>query len=127
MKAIAEYVKHVRPSTANLLAERLWDLLVLKQQFLNPDLTEAGVCEQLKISRPVLAATMQLRFNSTFKGTINKMRVERAMVMLKDATNAELSCEEIAYSVGFRTRQTFYNAFHRHAGTTPQVYRMNYK
>lgn len=120
------YWDRVSPRRANLLAAQIKDILVGKEQFMNPDLCAAELCRDLKISRPVLAAVMQLQFNGNFARVVGRMRVERAKVMMKDPRNAPLTCEEIGLMVGYKSRQSFYNAFGREEKMTPLKYRTSF-
>lgn len=51
---------------------------------------------------------------------INKYRMEKAMVLIKQT---ELSIAEIAEQVGFSTSRYFSTAFKQHTGQTPTQYK----
>jgi len=51
--------------------------------------------------------------------------VEKAMKLLRETTNRELTIQQILYEVGFNSKSSFNTAFKKHAGVTPKDYRNN--
>jgi AraC family transcriptional regulator len=53
---------------------------------------------------------------------ITLKRIERARLLLRDS---DLPLVQVAASVGFQTQGHFTAVFHRHAGATPRVFRLD--
>lgn len=120
------YVRKLNPQVAERLAQQIRCLLIEKQYLTDPGISERDLCGWLGVNRPTVAATMQLHFDGTFREVLNRWRIDRAKVLLKDKRQAALSCEQIGLSVGFASRQSFYNSWRKIVGGTPQEYRRNY-
>ena len=60
------------------------------------------------------------QMQTTFYSYINDARIEAAKVELKVSQRNVL---EIALSVGFNSRSSFYNAFKKNTGMTPSKYK----
>ena len=54
---------------------------------------------------------------------LNEYRIKDALRLLADKKNNEKNVEEISAMVGFANRQSFYAAFYRIVGETPNGYR----
>ena len=60
-----------------------------------------------------------------FSCLVNEYRIKDALRLLADKKHAEKNVEEISAMVGFANRQSFYAAFYRIIGETPNGYRKN--
>jgi AraC-like DNA-binding protein len=54
---------------------------------------------------------------------VNEYRVKEAQFLLKDKRYRDKTIEEISVMVGFSNRQSFYAAFYKMLGETPNHYR----
>ena len=54
---------------------------------------------------------------------LNEYRVKEAQHLLTDKRYADKNVEEISTMVGFANRQSFYAAFYKNVGETPNGYR----
>ena len=96
-------------------------ILIIKQNFDNPNFDMNTLASELKISR----STMFTRFKELFDMTPNeltlKLKLEEAMRMLKEEHDCNVS--EISYKLGFNSPQYFSRIFKNTYGITPQSYR----
>lgn len=53
----------------------------------------------------------------------NKYRITEALHLLTDKRYKDMKIEEISEKVGFANRQSFYAAFYKNIGETPNSYR----
>ena len=61
------------------------------------------------------------RLNMNFNTFINQYRIDEAQKLL--IRDPERSVISVAYDVGFNSKSSFYDAFSRYTGVTPQAYR----
>ncbi|MBK7965549.1 MAG: helix-turn-helix transcriptional regulator [Bacteroidetes bacterium] len=54
---------------------------------------------------------------------INLLRIEEAKSLLVNVNKKSMNIIEVAYTVGYNTKNTFNNAFRRIVGVTPSEYR----
>lgn len=89
-----------------------WEGLMHSEKIYRRDsLRISDVAKLLKISQTSLSRNLKLRYNKSFNKLINECRINESKVLLKDPAYENLSIEGIAFSVGFNTRSSFYNAF----------------
>ena len=62
-----------------------------------------------------------------FSCLLNEYRIRDAKHLLLDKRYAEKTIEEISAMSGFANRQSFYAAFYRIVGITPNEYRKNHE
>ena len=77
----------------------------------------------LQTNTRYLSAVVNSRFGMNFSCLLNEYRIKDALRLLADKKNAEKNIEEISAMVGFANRQSFYAAFYRIIGETPNGYR----
>ena len=77
----------------------------------------------LQTNTRYLSAVVNSRFGMNYSCLLNEYRVKDALRLLADKKNAEKNVEEISAMVGFANRQSFYAAFYRIVGETPNGYR----
>ena len=58
-----------------------------------------------------------------YEGYFEHVRVKDALHLLTDKRYADKNVEEISAMVGFANRQSFYAAFYKNIGETPNGYR----
>ena len=102
----------------------LMKLVNEKKIYLDDEMTLPLLAEELEISPHQLSQFLNERLNMNFNSFINKHRVEEAKNLLID--EPERSILSISYAVGFNSKSSFYEAFSRFSGCTPQQYRKLY-
>jgi len=105
LPAAANYAERVRREIVHLLAEG------------EPRLPQ--VAKRLALSERTLHRRLAAE-GAGFAAIIDEARRERALLLLDDA---ELSCSEIAFLLGYSEPAVFFRAFRRWSGCSPQEYR----
>lgn len=81
------------------------------------------VAEKLTISPSYLSQVISAVTNENFSTYINKYRVEEVKKLLLNNEFNNYSLLAIGLECGFSSKTTFYNAFKKHTGLTPNAYK----
>lgn len=118
--------------TASLTSEnsyfkRLEALCANERIYLDNTLDRAQVAEMLGISPGYISQIVNTITGENFSTYINRYRVEAVKVMIADAEFDNYSLLAIGLESGFSSKTTFYTAFKKMTGMTPNVYRKTHK
>lgn len=102
------------------IADKVERKVVEEKSYLNPDIDASTLASELGISVHYLSQVLSQEMQTTFYNYINDARIEAAKEELKSSQRTVL---EIAMSVGFNTRSSFYNAFKQRTNMTPSKYK----
>ncbi|PUB30777.1 AraC-like DNA-binding protein [Elizabethkingia sp. YR214] len=103
--------------------EFLKKIMVEKEPYLDSSLTIQDLAEQVKMPVKDLSTLINLYIDKHFFDFVNEYRIEKAMQMLKDPSQKELTVLEILYQVGFNSKSSFNTSFKKYTGKTPTDYR----
>ena len=81
------------------------------------------LAKELKTNTRYLSAVINSRFGMNYSCLVNEYRIKDAQHLLVDKRYADKNVEEISAMVGFANRQSFYAAFYKNVGVTPNAYR----
>ena len=119
--------KYERSGLDDARARRIWprleQLMNTEALYLDPDLQVSALAQRLEVSPQTLSEVLGRIAGSRFYDYINRLRVERARQLLRDAAWAERSVLEIALAAGFNSKSTFNKYFKQEVGQTPTAYR----
>ncbi|MFC2134601.1 helix-turn-helix domain-containing protein [Bacteroidota bacterium] len=104
---------------------KLTSVLETEKPYLDPELTLTTLSQKISISVRCLSMVINELFNKNFNDFINSYRIQESIRMLTDKSNGKKTMLEIAYSVGFNSKSSFYDAFKKHTGVTPKKYQSN--
>lgn len=102
------------------IADKVEQKVMGDKSYLNPNIDASTLANELSISVHYLSQVLNQKMQTTFYSYINDARIEAAKEELKTSQRTVL---EIALSVGFNTRSSFYNAFKKRTGMTPSKYK----
>lgn len=102
------------------IAAKVERKVMAEKTYLNPDVDASTLAHELGISVHYLSQVLSQEMHTTFYSYINDARIEAAKEALKTSQKTVL---DIAMSVGFNTRSSFYNAFKKNTGMTPSKYK----
>lgn len=119
----AAYRTMIRPELADELFKKIVDIVVVKKKYKDPNFSSKDLAKILHTNTRYLSAVVNSRFGMNFSCLLNEHRIKDAMRLLSEKKNAEKNIEEISALVGFANRQSFYAAFYRVVGETPNGYR----
>lgn len=119
----AAYRSMIRPELADELYQKIVEIVVLKKMYKDPNFSSKDLAKQLKTNTRYLSAVVNSRFGMNFSCLLNEYRIKDALRLMGDKKNADKNIEEISAMVGFANRQSFYAAFYKNMGETPNSYR----
>jgi AraC-like DNA-binding protein len=102
------------------IADKIERKVMGEKSYLNPDIDASTLASELGISVHYLSQVFSQEMQTTFYSYINDARIDAAKEILKTSDNTVL---EIALSVGYNTRSSFYNAFKKRTGMTPSKFK----
>lgn len=100
------------------LVKKIEDLLEINKVYRENDLTLEKLSIFLRISRGLTSKLINDNYNMSYSDFINYHRITEAKQLIV-SNNEELNFNEIAYSVGFNNRITFYKAFKKVTDLSP--------
>ncbi len=102
VQQVQEWMEHTKP--------------YLRNNFQLMDVTEV-----VPLNRSYLSRIFNEGMGDNFSQVVQRYRIEQAKELLQ--TEYGISIETLVWKCGFNTRSTFYHAFLKYTGTTPQQYR----
>lgn len=115
-------LRELDESMANGLSNALHTLMREERVYLDNDLSMSELAKMLGISNHQLSELLNVHLNVSFYGYINELRVKEALELLNRPDN-NAAIADIAYQVGFNSKNSFYKSFREHHGCTPNAYR----
>ena len=122
-KKDAAYRTMIRPELADELYQKIVDIVIIKKKYKDPNFSSKDLAKLLKTNTRYLSAVVNSRFGMNYSCLLNEYRIKDALRLLADKKNQNKNIEEISAMVGFANRQSFYAAFYRIVGETPNGYR----
>ncbi|KAA6344938.1 HTH-type transcriptional activator RhaR [termite gut metagenome] len=119
----AAYRSLIRPELADELYDRILGIIVMQKKYKNPNYSARDLAKELQTNTRYLSAVVNSRFGMNYSCLLNEYRVNDAKFLLTDKRYADKKVEEISTMVGFSNRQSFYAAFYKNVGETPNGYR----
>ncbi|MET7038059.1 AraC family transcriptional regulator [Elizabethkingia miricola] len=107
----------------NKEVEFLKDFMKEKEPYLDSSLTIQDLAEQVEMPVKDLSTLINLYMDKHFFDFVNEYRIEKAMQILKDPFQKELTVLEILYQVGFNSKSSFNTSFKKYTGKTPTDFR----
>lgn len=125
--AVTRETKYERSGLDDERARRIWarleTLMSTEAPYLDSELQLSTLAERLKVSPQTLSEVLGRIADSRFYDYINRLRVERAKLLLRDSASADISILDIALAAGFKSKSTFNKYFRQEVGQTPTEYR----
>ncbi len=119
----AVYRNYVNAELVDELYEKILQKMVVEKKYRDKTYNAQILATELGTNSRCISAVVNLRFNKNYPTLVNEYRVQEAQFLLIDKRYADKTIEEISTIVGFSNRQSFYSAFYRLLGTTPNAYR----
>jgi YesN/AraC family two-component response regulator len=111
---------------AHYFLKQLIETMERGKPFLDSDLTIDKLAGTLNINRSYLSQIINECGEKSFHDFINSFRVEEAKRLLLKTNEKEFSNLQIGFKVGFSSKSTFYFAFKKIAGLTPNEFRKRF-
>jgi AraC-like DNA-binding protein len=115
------YRSGLRDHRAQYYLDKLNRLMATERYYLESDLSLQSLADRVEISPHHLSQILNEKLEKSFYDYVNEQRVEYArQLLLREPRRAIVN---IAFESGYNSKNSFYNAFKRHTGTTPSEYR----
>ena len=98
-------------------------ILIKGKGYLVPDFSAQQLAEQLGISIFSLSRLLKAIYGKSYSDIVHARRIQDATRHLKDKRFAPYSVDDIGMMVGFKNRQSFFTAFKKLIGMTPDKFR----
>ena len=119
----AAYRDMISPALAVELYDKIMSIIVVQKKYRDPNYLAKDMAKELKTNTRYLSAVINSRFGMNLSELKNKYRITEALHLLTDKRYKDMKIEEISEKVGFANRQSFYAAFYKNIGETPNSYR----
>lgn len=119
----AAYRSLIRAELADEFFDKILNIIVVNKRYRDANFSAKELAKELKTNTRYISAVINSRFNTNFSCLLNEYRIKEALHRMVDKRYAEENIEEISAAVGFANRQSFYAAFYRIMGETPNGYR----
>lgn len=103
--------------------QALNDFMLEREPYLDSSLTIQDLAEKVQIPVKDLSTLINLYMGKHFFDFVNEYRIQKAMQILKDPDQQQLTVLEILYEVGFNSKSSFNTSFKKQTGKTPTEYR----
>lgn len=105
------------------LYQQIMAKFIVEKKYRDPDYSAQKLAVELGTNTRYISAVINLRYQDNYSQMVNEFRIKDAMYILKDKSAQKMTMEDIALTVGFSNRQSFYAAFFKRAGQSPKEYR----
>ncbi len=119
----AAYRSLIRPELADELYDKILNIVVVQKRYKDPTYSAKQLAKDLQTNTRYLSAVVNSRFGQNYSCLLNEYRIKDALHLMVDKRYADKTMEEISAMVGFANRQSFYAAFYKNVGETPNNYR----
>lgn len=119
----AAYRNMIRAELADELYYKILHIIVVQKKYKDVNFSAKDLAKELKTNTRYLSAVINSRFGMNYSCLLNEYRIKDALHLLIDKRYLDKNVEEISAMVGFANRQSFYAAFYKNVGETPNSYR----
>lgn len=104
------------------LFERIKEVMVEEELYLNPDLTLRKLSQRLDTNTKYLSQVINHHGGTNFLSFVNGFRVQAVVERIKNEEFRQHTFFGIAQRCGFKNKSTFYKVFRDVTGNTPKAY-----
>ena len=105
------------------MRKKIDTLLIKGHKYRDPDYSATRLAEELGIENYALSKILKKEYGCSYSDMVLSLRIEDAKQHLANPHKANLTIDEIGLLVGFKNRVSFFQAFRRFTGDTPEEYR----
>lgn len=105
------------------LKENLLAVMEREHPYRNSDLTLTDLASRLDTSPHKLSEVLNAQLDQTFYDFVNGYRIRDVQRRMAEEQSKNLTVLSLALDAGFASKSTFNQAFKKHTGQTPSVYR----
>jgi len=111
------------PQKAEECLKKLLDLLDIQKLYKDETLSLNTFSKKLSIAPRYLSQITNELLNKNFRDLINNYRIEEAKELLLKPGKNDFSILEIAFEVGFNSKEVFNRCFRKYTGMTPSEFK----
>ncbi|EPG75263.1 DNA-binding helix-turn-helix protein [Leptospira fainei serovar Hurstbridge str. BUT 6] len=104
------------------LHKRLTELIENEKIYVDEELSLVSLAEELSVTPHQMSEFLNSKMNANFHTFINQCRIKEAQQILIDEPDRTIL--SIAHAVGFNSKSSFYDAFRRSTGMSPNLWRV---
>jgi len=104
--------------------EKITMIMVNEKPFLSSSFSLGKLADALKMPSNHITEVINEELKINFFEMTNGYRISEAKSLLAD-DNQDLKIEQLAYSLGYKSKSTFFNSFKKETGQTPSQFRKN--
>jgi AraC-like DNA-binding protein len=108
------------------ISDKAVDYLQTSKSYLDPELTLSMLSAATKIAQRSLSAAINGYLHKNFFDLVNEMRVGEAKRILRELSG-ELTTESIYPQCGFSSARSFFRAFQKFEGASPDNWRKSHR
>lgn len=116
----------LKPSDCEDIVKKLTACMENEKSYLDPSLSVEDLSKKLNIPAKNLSQALHSGFNKNFYDFVNSYRVDEVKKRIQDIRYQNLTLFAIALDAGFNSKSVFNEAFKKHNGMTPKVYKNRY-
>ena len=117
------YRSLLNPEMVENMYQEIMAKFIVEKKYRDADYNAQKLADELNTNTRYISAVINLRYQDNYSQMVNEFRIKDAMYLLKDKHSQKMTMEEIALTVDFSNRQSFYAAFYKRLGITPREYR----
>lgn len=103
--------------------KRIKEHMEISEPYLDSSLSVYDLASQLEMNVKELSLLINHRLNQHFFDFVNQYRIRKAMEILSDPEQSQLTVLEVLYDVGFNSKSSFNTVFKKQTGMTPTQFR----
>ncbi|UCH94741.1 MAG: helix-turn-helix domain-containing protein [Candidatus Aminicenantes bacterium] len=111
------------PVKTETYVQKLVYLLKEEKIYKDQQISLDSLAQKLSLQPRELSQLINEQLNKNFWGLINSYRMEEAFQLLKDSKKNQSPILDIAFEVGFNSKEAFNRVFKKHTGMTPSQYK----
>lgn len=111
----------LRGLNINQILQRLNDLMITEQIYLNENLSLPILSKRLDLNTHQLSEILNFHLGCTFRNYVNQFRLQEAARLLLE--KPDMTILSVIYASGFNSKSSFHKLFIEQFGQSPQNYR----
>jgi AraC-like DNA-binding protein len=113
--------KKIEPSEATFLIKKLEEVIQKEENYGNPSLKLSDLATLMDLSAHQLSQLLNDNLQKSFSTYLTEFRIKKSCELM--TSGIDLKIEAIGYEVGFQSKSTFFAAFKKITGTTPNIFK----
>jgi AraC-like DNA-binding protein len=112
----------IEPDVLEEKAQIIKDCIVANKLYLDPKFSLKALAEKVDIPHYQVSKILNDYYRSNFNDFINEFRVNEFVRLLNETDSSNIKNSALAYQCGFYSESTFFRAFKKFMGQSPQQY-----